>query len=91
MINVALTIVFVLGIEKKDDLTPTRIVLLTGTSISFFFSLIFFLIATCRDPGFIKTKYDFIDLIDRAIRERVDLNNFCPYDEVVKTETYFHC
>jgi len=43
------------------------------------------------DPGYIESKFDFVTIIDQALRERVDLNNFCPYDEVVKTETYFHC
>jgi uncharacterized membrane protein len=92
LINIALQVVFVKGIElNTEDWAITRVVFLALTSVSFFFALIFFSIATCRDPGFIDKKYDFIDLIDRAIRERVDLNNFCPYDETVKTETYFHC
>lgn len=44
------------------------------------------------DPGFLKGgEMEFIDIVDKGLQERVDLNNFCPYDEVVKTETYFHC
>lgn len=35
--------------------------------------------------------YDYAPLIDLALENQVNLENFCSYDQVMKTETSFHC
>lgn len=42
-------------------------------------------------PGILKPKYDFVKLIDLAFDINLHLDNFCSYDEVIKSETSFHC
>jgi len=95
-LNVVVFIIFAVGLEtfyKHDkDWHPLRVFFISGWICFFAFALIFFLLSVFMDPGFLKGgETPFIDIIDQALQERVDLNNFCPYDEVVKTETYFHC
>jgi hypothetical protein len=98
-LNIAIFLVFSVGLEvfydKEDkdinDDSFLRYIFLFGWLISFLFALTLFICASCMDPGYIESKFDFVTIIDQALKERVDLNNFCPYDEVVKTETYFHC
>ena len=66
-------------------------IFLSGWIFFFIFALLFFLLSSFMDPGFLRPSSPFIDIIDRALQQQIDLSNFCPYDEVVKTETYFHC
>lgn len=90
--NILVAVGFAYALEfRTKDLTNYRIVLLCLITLTFIMSVVLYAYSVCSNPGFIESKYNFIDLIDRAIRERIDLNNFCPYCEIVKTETYFHC
>ena len=59
LINVALLVVFIIGIEhgpsvpSEKNWTIPREVLLSLVLFFFIFAVTFFLIATCRNPGFI--------------------------------------
>jgi DHHC palmitoyltransferase len=44
-----------------------------------------------KNPGYIEKKYDYIKLVDKSLEFQISLDNFCSYDEVMKTETSFHC
>ena len=51
----------------------------------------FYIAALSIEPGFLKKKFNYIDLIDKALENDISLEHFCSYDEVMKTETSFHC
>lgn len=50
-----------------------------------------YLLAVCMEPGQLKKKYDFIWLIDELLEKGLHLDNLCVYDELLKSETSFHC
>lgn len=50
-----------------------------------------FLLAALLQPGYIKPQFDFINLVDKLLDEGLHLDNLCVYDEVIKSETSFHC
>lgn len=43
------------------------------------------------NPGYLEKKFSYISIIDKALEQQIPLDNFCSYDEVMKTETSFHC
>ena len=50
-----------------------------------------YMAALFMEPGYLEKKFDYILLIDKALESSVSLDNFCSYDEVMRTETSFHC
>lgn len=50
-----------------------------------------YLLAVCMEPGKLQRKYDFIWLVDDLLAKGLHLDNLCVYDEVLKSETSFHC
>ena len=54
-------------------------------------SLPIYAISVFAEPGYLKPRYDYIKLIDLAFDINLHLDNFCSYDEVIKSETSFHC
>jgi DHHC palmitoyltransferase len=50
-----------------------------------------FLLAALLQPGYIKPKFNFVQLVDKLLDEGLHLDNLCVYDEVLKSETSFHC
>lgn len=50
-----------------------------------------FLLAAFLKPGHIKPQFDFIQLVDKLLDEGLHLDNLCVYDEIIKSETSFHC
>ena len=50
-----------------------------------------YVISATIDPGYITKKFDFIGLTEEFLDNNLDLVNLCTYDEVIKTETSFHC
>lgn len=50
-----------------------------------------YLVAVCSQPGRLKKHYDFIWLVDKLLAKGLHLDNVCVYDEVLKSETSFHC
>lgn len=55
---------------------------------SFILSMLLFLMAWCKDPGYLKKDED-IDFFDNI--ERFDSNHLCPECEVIRTERSRHC
>lgn len=51
----------------------------------------FYFVAVCKTPGHLKKKYDFMWLVDKMLSKGLHLDNLCVYDEVLKSETSFHC
>ncbi len=43
------------------------------------------------EPGYLKPKYDFIWLVDNLLDQNIHLDNLCVFDEVIRSETSFHC
>ncbi len=66
---------------------------ITGlTSICFFFlSAIFYLACSCIQPGFVKPLYPLQEMLDIANEKNIDLENFCFYCKVIKSNRTFHC
>ena len=50
-----------------------------------------YMLSVCMESGHLKPKYDFVKLVDLAFDINLHLDNFCSYDEVIKSETSFHC
>jgi hypothetical protein len=50
-----------------------------------------YIVSVYLNPGYILKQYDYIKVIDKALEYQISLDNFCSYDEVMKTETSFHC
>ncbi len=50
-----------------------------------------YLLAVCLEPGKLQPKYDFIWLVDDLLERGLHLDNLCVYDQVIKSETSFHC
>lgn len=50
-----------------------------------------FLLAVCLEPGTLKKRFDFIWLSDQLLERGLHLDNICVYDELIKSETSFHC
>ena len=64
----------------------------------FYFSLILliiaipsFILSVALEPGYLRKKFDFIDLVDEMIESERDLWNLCTYCELIKSQTSFHC
>lgn len=64
----------------------------------FYFSVIFlsiaipsFILSVALEPGYLRKKFDFIDLVDEMIERERDLWNLCTYCELIKSQTSFHC
>lgn len=43
----------------------------------------FYLLALFINPGFLEKKFDYMELIDKALEYEIPLDNFCSYDEVM--------
>ena len=50
-----------------------------------------YLLSVCLEPGKTKKQYDFLQLMDTLLEKGLHLDNVCVYDEVLKSETSFHC
>ncbi|CDW81985.1 dhhc zinc finger domain containing protein [Stylonychia lemnae] len=61
-------------------------------SIFFFiFSIVFYITSNCMDPGFARQKYPIIDILQIANDKNIDLENFCFYCKIIKSNRTFHC
>mmetsp|Transcript_30901 Transcript_30901/g.30387 ORF Transcript_30901/g.30387 Transcript_30901/m.30387 type:complete len:161 (+) Transcript_30901:117-599(+) len=45
----------------------------------------------CADPGYVHKKFDIIPILDIAIKNNIDYENFCFYDMTIKSDDAFHC
>lgn len=50
-----------------------------------------YIISVTIEPGYLKSHYDYVDLVQDALDIGLELSNFCSYDQVIKSETSFHC
>ena len=66
-------------------------VLIILSMILFLLSVGFFLFLTCLNPGFVIKEFNFVELIERSLEHGIHLDNLCVYDEIIKSETSFHC
>jgi hypothetical protein len=95
LLNLVLIGLFYFGMKVLTDI-PTKMVMMhyafKWTSIGcLIVTLPLFMLASMRDPGYLKNHYPFLQLINKALDEGIELNAFCSYCEVIKTQTSFHC
>lgn len=50
-----------------------------------------YFLAVSLQPGTLKKEFDFIWIVDQLLAKGLHLDNLCVYDEVLKSETSFHC
>ena len=50
-----------------------------------------YVVSVFMNPGFLEKKFAYTSIIDKALENQIPLENFCSYDEVMKTVTSFHC
>jgi hypothetical protein len=50
-----------------------------------------FILSAAIEPGFLRKKYDFVDLVEEMIESERDLWNLCTYCELIKSQSSFHC
>jgi len=84
-------VVGVKNIPKAIDTNGLQAFFVIASILSFFLSIIFFLTLACLNPGFVIRQFCFIELIETSLENGIHLDNLCVYDEVIKTETSFHC
>ena len=59
--------------------------------ISFILSTLFYSLCSGLDPGYIKPHFDIVELLQIANDKNIDLENFCLYCRVIKSNKTFHC
>jgi hypothetical protein len=50
-----------------------------------------YLLAVSLNPGRLARRFDFLYLVDTLLEKGLHLDNVCVYDEILKSETSFHC
>jgi len=66
-------------------------VLLYGSIACFVVLIPSYVISAAIDPGYIRKHFDFINLTEEFLDNNLDLVNLCTFDQIIKTETSFHC
>jgi hypothetical protein len=93
--NLAIIIMFYYGINYdyiKDVLVCIDCVaILTTTAVLLFIVLVCFLLSCGMNPGFLRVKYNYIDLVSELFQNNKDIDLLCTYDELIQTQTSFHC
>ena len=59
--------------------------LLISSGILLTLMIPFYILSIVLNPGYIKPKYDFIKLVEKALDYDEHLDNFCSYCETIKT------
>ena len=59
--------------------------LLISSGILLTLMIPFYILSIILNPGYIKPKYDFIKLVEKAMVYGEHLDNFCSYCEIIKT------
>jgi len=92
LLNLAVCIIFYRKIAEKPTFLPNlHFGLIWSSLMCFVIALPTFMLAALLDPGYIKSKYNFIELVDKLLDEGLHLDNLCVYDEIIRSETSFHC
>lgn len=63
ILNIAIFFIFAVGLEvfnSDNDLGLLRFIFLSGWLVCFLFALTLFTAASCMNPGFIESKFDFV-------------------------------
>lgn len=55
------------------------------------FAIPTYLLAVGLEPGKINKHFQFVEIVDDLLDKGLHLDNICVYDEVLKSETSFHC
>jgi hypothetical protein len=84
--------VFYYGMRGRRDFLPTLHDKLYLTSY-ILVGLIAptYLLAVSLNPGRLARRFDFLYLVDTLLEKGLHLDNVCVYDEILKSETSFHC
>jgi len=84
--------VFYYGMRGRRDFLPTLHDKLYLTSY-ILVGLITptYLLAVSLNPGRLARRFDFLYLVDTLLEKGLHLDNVCVYDEILKSETSFHC
>jgi hypothetical protein len=91
-LNVVICYLFYGPINEKPSMLPhLHFGLVWSSMLSFIIALPTFLMAALIQPGYIKPKFNFLQLVDKLLEEGLHLDNLCVYDEVIKSENSFHC
>ena len=97
LLNLTICYLFYYGlnmfrIDPLPDFFPkSHYVLLWGSVVSFSILIPTYVISAAIDPGYLKKQFDFINLAEEFLDNNLDIVNLCTYDEIIKTETSFHC
>lgn len=70
---------------------PVHFILLYSSIVCLIVALMSFVITAALDPGYLKKKFDFIQLVQEFLEADKDLMNLCTYCQIIKSETSFHC
>lgn len=97
LLNLVICYLFYYGLRmftvtpRANFFPKTHFVLVWGSVVAFVFLIPTYVISAKLDPGYIAKKFNFIDLTEEFLDNNLDLINLCTYDEVIKSETSFHC
>ena len=84
--------IFVVYNEKIEQ-EPTSVILLEGMHLNFLLMLVLYLLAFCRNPGYSKSipLEKFYVYLDKAIKQRRNLDYFCFFCRTIWSSTAVHC
>ena len=91
-LNILLCFAFYFGLDQHHNFMPklhTTLVIISQGLLVILMPT--FLLCVVLEPGKLKQKYDFIWLTAKLLNGGLHLDNLCVYDEVLKSETSFHC
>lgn len=95
LLNLLVAFAFYKGLDQFKHLEIGNTIIgricVAFTVLLFLLSLVSFALATCLEPGFLRSAYDFTGLVNKFLDLQIHLDNLCVYCEVIKSETSFHC
>ena len=53
--------------------------------------MVTYLISIFMAPGYLEKKFDFIWLVDNFLENNINLDNLCIFDQLIKSDSSFHC
>lgn len=92
LFNIAIAVLFYFSRLVESPIHTLQSVTFTLTSaVLLIVSFGYYLAMVYVQPGYLQAKYDFVPLVDSGLDNECDLDCFCAYCKVLKTETSFHC
>lgn len=77
--------------DKNNDTEILKVILYYASITFLAVALPAFILAASLDPGYLKKKFDFVNLVQEFLEADKDLMNLCTYCQIIKSETSFHC